>query len=459
MEPKVSSELDALKDLSREDLIAIILEQRAMLADFKKRISELEKQLGLDGPEPPAGPVIKPNTLKGLRKKRKPRASHFARRREVSTDTVHHVPETCPDCGRRLSGGGPGRSRQVIDIEMAPVKVTEHVFHYRWCGVCRKRVRASADLSHLVSGRRRIGHRLASWIANLHINGRIPLRTVQSILKQSHGVHVSLGEMTDLLTLIAEKGEPALEAIKQEIASSECKFADETGWREDGQYRCLWAVSTALSRLFHIDPHRTTGVAMTLLGSKINGVLVTDFLYVYNRIAGRHQRCWAHFDRALDKLLLLHPNRTDLYGWVDAVKDLWKQARDYRAFCLSKPRFGAGIFDRQRKRAEFEKSLYALAEPFQEADSVMFPQATLAKRIGMFLSELFTFVEFPEVPDDNNAAERSIRPAVILRKVCGGTRSEKGSRVKAALMSHFGTWKARGKDPIQACLDLLRASP
>ena len=105
MEPKVSSELDALKDLSREDLIAIILEQRAMLADFKKRISELEKQLGLDGPEPPAGPVIKPNTLKGLRKKRKPRASHFARRREVSTDTVHHVPETCPDCGKPSAAG------------------------------------------------------------------------------------------------------------------------------------------------------------------------------------------------------------------------------------------------------------------------------------------------------------------------------------------------------------------
>ena len=51
------------------------------------------------------------------------------------------------------------------------------------------------------------------------------------------------------------------------------------------------------------------------------------------------------------------------------------------------------------------------------------------------MNELFTFVEFPEVPDDNNAAERAIRPAVIIRKVCGGTRSEQGTNVKAALMS------------------------
>ena len=34
----------------------------------------------------------------------------------------------------------------------------------------------------------------------------------------------------------------------------------------------------------------------------------------------------------------------------------------------------------------------------------------------------FVFVEDPRVPSDNNGAERSLRPAVIARKVCGGTK-------------------------------------
>jgi hypothetical protein len=56
-----------------------------------------------------------------------------------------------------------------------------------------------------------------------------------------------------------------------------------------------------------------------------------------------------------------------------------------------------------------------------------------------FMDELFTFVEYPGCPSENNAAERAIRPAVIARKVSGGTRSERGSRTKSILMSVFGT--------------------
>ena len=55
------------------------------------------------------------------------------------------------------------------------------------------------------------------------------------------------------------------------------------------------------------------------------------------------------------------------------------------------------------------------------------PQAALAQRIDRYASELFCFVEFPEVPSHNNAAERAVRPSVIARKISGGTRSALGS--------------------------------
>ena len=74
------------------------------------------------------------------------------------------------------------------------------------------------------------------------------------------------------------------------------------------------------------------------------------------------------------------------------------------------------------------------------------------------IKELFVFVAHPEVPPDNNAAERSLRPVVISRKVSSGTRSERGTETKMTLASIFGTWRAQGLNPLSACQQLL-ASP
>ena len=439
---------------SYEDLVALVLEQRRIIAQLQRRVAELEQQLGLGGPPPPSI-SIKSSKPKNGSQKRKPRHLQFSRRRETPTHVVDHVPQACPDCGRTLTGGGRGVSRQVIDIPPIAVQVTDHVLHDRWCGVCRKRVRAKVDFSPWVCGKRRIGHGLASWIVNLHIGARVPIRIIQSILMQLCAVHVSTGEITDLLALAANKAASTVEAIKEEVRSSKVIHADETGWRQNGEYRCLWSLSTATARWFHIDERRTAQVASHLVGENSDRTLVTDFYAAYNHIPGRHQRCWPHFQRALEKLRGHPLVDQHLHGWIYAVLNLWSQGRKYRAFCLTAPRFGASVFDRKRKRQELERKLYALAEPHLEADAELVPQATLARRIGLFLGELFTFVEYPEVPDDNNAAERAIRPAVIARKVCGGTRSLKGTRVKADLMTLVATWKLKGQDPIAECKAML----
>ena len=61
----------------------------------------------------------------------------------------------------------------------------------------------------------------------------------------------------------------------------------------------------------------------------------------------------------------------------------------------------------------------------------------------------------PDVPSDNNPAERSLRHLVISRKVSGGTRSEQGSDSKMTLASLFGTWRVQGLNPLTTCRQLL----
>ncbi len=84
------------------------------------------------------------------------------------------------------------------------------------------------------------------------------------------------------------------------------------------------------------------------------------------------------------------------------------------------------------------------------------PCCTLAKRIMRPQDELLQFVLVPGLPADNNLAERSLRPLVILRKLSGGSRSKEGSKTRLTLASLFGTWLARDLNPFLQCLTALR---
>ena len=69
-------------------------------------------------------------------------------------------------------------------------------------------------------------------------------------------------------------------------------------------------------------------------------------------------------------------------------------------------------------------------------------QGKLCRRIDKHLKEPFVLVAEPEVPPDNNAAERNLRPLMISRKISGGIRSNQGTGAKMTLSSFFGTWRA-----------------
>jgi len=60
------------------------------------------------------------------------------------------------------------------------------------------------------------------------------------------------------------------------------------------------------------------------------------------------------------------------------------------------------------------------------------------------------------VPFENNAAERALRPAVLLRKKNSyGNRSQRGADCPLARMGIFRTLKQRGHDPIRTRVDAL----
>jgi transposase len=71
----------------------------------------------------------------------------------------------------------------------------------------------------------------------------------------------------------------------------------------------------------------------------------------------------------------------------------------------------------------------------------------LIKRLRRHRNDLFTFLDQPGVPLDNNHAERIMRPAVIIRKNSYGNRSQRGADCQVVLMSDLRTLKQLGHDP------------
>ena len=80
----------------------------------------------------------------------------------------------------------------------------------------------------------------------------------------------------------------------------------------------------------------------------------------------------------------------------------------------------------------------------------------LTKRLRKYAEYIFTFLDYTDVPFENNFAERQIRPAVILRKNSQSNRSERGTATQAVLMSVYATLKLRGHNPTKTIANALK---
>ena len=193
-----NTELD-LNAASRETLLEIIAGQRAVIADLQRRIGVLESRPNRRGSS--GMPGNQPHSSRQAPEKkepRKPRRHGFARQRMTPTQRVEHAVAVCPDCGTHLNGGWVQRTREVIELPVAPVEVTEHALVAR-IPVCQRRVFGrgvrlpkEALQGKVVLGQQRLGVNLVSLMVTLREEGRLPIRIIQWYLETVHQLHLSV---------------------------------------------------------------------------------------------------------------------------------------------------------------------------------------------------------------------------------------------------------------------------
>jgi transposase len=236
--------------------------------------------------------------------------------------------------------------------------------------------------------------------------------------------------------------------IPEQALDAAVLHADETGWRVNGKTHWLWCFTTPTVTFYMIDRCRGSPTLKKFFQREFAGVLVTDFWGVYNAVVcAQKQKCLPHLLRDLERTTRYHRPGGD---WPAFAKTLKRLIRDALRLSkvrsrLSKKRFGRRCERLKRRLRDL------LEQPWQQKQA-----RRLVKRLRRHEHELFTFLEHPDVPSDNNHAERMIRPAVILRKNSYANGSENGAETQAVLMSVFRTLKQRGHHPVGAVLAALR---
>jgi hypothetical protein len=445
----LDAEIERLR-AENADLRLQAAQLQEQLATALARIAELEQQRR----DPP--PFVKPNRLPAPEPKRprKKRASHYnrGRRCEPPTRTEPHALDRCPDCHYQLRGQSVDYRRQVIELPPpAPIEIVEHQIIKRWCPHCRRWRSPQLDLTGQVLGQGRIGVRIASLVAFLALVLRLPMRRIQAYLRLVHHLTISTGEVVELLHALRRALQTQVDTLKAQARASPILHGDETSWRENGQNGYIWAFSTPgedAIRYYEYDHSRGQAVVKRILDGTFDGHLVSDFYCGYNVYAGKHQRCWVHLLRDLHALTEGYADDAVIVQWAQDVRALYADAqtwlRDH-----PQPTQTA----REQQYVALVTRAHALGLSYARVKH--HPCQALAKRLLRHEDELFQFVLIAGLSADNNLAERSIRPLVVIRKISGGSRSAEGTKTRMALASLFETWQARGLNPLEECRRLL----
>ncbi|HET8683405.1 MAG TPA: IS66 family transposase [Micromonosporaceae bacterium] len=352
----------------------------------------------------------------------------------------------CPHCNCSL---GDVRTHERLVEDLVPARVIVTCYHTAsgYCAMCRKRVESrapeqppAADLPH-----GQLGLNALATAAVLRVAHRLPFGQVVRVLSDLPGLSVSGGAVARQLQRLGRWLDPYYERVKLAVRASPQVNGDETGWRTAGRNGYLWAVTDPRHTLYHVDESRSGEVIEGLLGRAFPGTVTCDFYSAYGKLDCPKQRCLAHLLREL--------------------KDAARDSPDFAASVFRR-RCGRLVKDMlalKRKWGELADAAYTrrAARMEDRLDQLMRghydePDATrLAGRLLRHRAELTRFLWEKDLDGTNNAAERALRPAVVMRKVTGGSRSKAGAQAWAKLASLMRTASQQGRNVLETVKQLL----
>lgn len=419
------------------DLLGALADQVAVLLERVEELERRDRRDSSNSSQPPSSDSPKSRADRKRLAKEAYRRSmrktggqpgHEGKTRElVAADRVdqrfQHLPDRC-GCGRCFDGSerrvGDPVVHQQFELPVIRPLVFEHARLRLECPECGK-----ASLASVTAGQQAgFGPRLDAYIALLAGVYRESREDIHRILVDVFAIPACKGSVDNaLMRMSAVLADPWRE-LHAAIRQAEVVHADETTWRLRGAQQYLWVAASALVACFRIDPSRSQAAAKALLGEDFGGFVISD------RYAGYHfldvlqqQLCWCHLIRQL-VAVSEYPGPAGRLGakLVGLGREVLALHRAYLAEDHDADWLAA-------KLAPLRQEIQGLLERCAAGQHVK--TANFAAGLLEEYDALWTFCDVAadlDIDPTNNAAERAVRHAVLMRKIQGGTQSDKGSR-------------------------------
>ena len=357
-----------------------------------------------------------------------------------------HKLTECPQCNSPLGKPCGSHTRIIEDIPQVRPTVTNHVYYEYCCAPCGITVSAPATDA---LPRATLGLRVTLLSAFLHYALGMTTRNICTWLRTFCQFQVTPGGLVLQWQRLAAILKPVYDNLAEAARLSAVLNIDESGWRILGRTAWLWCFTSARLAYYVLTPSRAGPVVKQVLGDVFKGILITDFFGAYDRIqAFAKQKCVVHLLREIKEVSL----RNSSAEWLRFARRLKRLIHDALQLVIDRARIGEAVYERRVANLHMRLAdLFGLT--YRDADS-----ERLSKRLAKYSDELLTFLLHPDVPADNNHAERQIRFAVIMRKNYFGNRSMRGAEAQAILMSLFRTCHLRGIDPIAFLAESVAAA-
>ncbi len=447
--------------------------------DFKLRLENLEREnadlrqrLNMNSGnshKPPSSdgyskkPVIKNNRIKGDKKRggQQGNPGKTLMMTEFPDKVVEIDVEGICMCGRSVAMGKLtdfDRS-QIIDLVPKLVITTEYRSLIREC---------ECGLVHKAKSGHRSGIRYGNGIRTLaiYLNQQqfIPYDRLQQTFKDIFGIRVSDGFLTGVNEDCYNQLEAFERCNKIALSKEQVLCCDETGERVEGSLQ--WVHTASSPSRTHYEMHAKRGKeAIDHIGilSQFKGVSVHDRFSSYQKYDCSHALCNAHLLR-------------DLIGLIEENKKLWaKQMKRLLLKCkaykdnglLTKAKLNAisREFDEIIKRHKGKELL--LQEPSKRSIRGGKRRGRVKRTKSLCLLDVFEkqksqilhFLYNPDVPFDNNLAERDLRMIKLKQKISGCFRTLKGSQIFCRIRSYISTARKQDANIFNALIAATEGRP
>lgn len=439
-------------------LLSVVEQQKLQIDLLVRKIEELEKEnrelrrrLNMDSSnsnKPPSSDSIFKKSQRPSRnknRKRKP-GGQFGHDGSKLTKFEHvdlyedHSLNICSCCHSKDLHFIKSSTKQIVDIPIPKIEVTEHTLYDYKCNKCGQKI--SSPISKTLNQEVQYGPNIKSLVTYLNVYQLIPYKRLTELVEAIYGHKISQGSISNFNKEINEKLKGFINQLKTSfIEPNQVLHSDETACMVSKIMHWVHVYSNGTRTL--LQGHTKRGrQAMDEIGilNNATGTLIHDRLSSYKGYDQmEHGLCNAHIIRELKAI-----EENQKLAWTGEIRKILVNAKEYK--------------DRNKlhlKRAKiiqlkYEKILRAQRPYYRKLDNIIKEKNTRGKpkrskdhnlfmALWEYKKEILLFMYRQEVPFDNNQAERDLRMFKVKMKISNHFLTEQWLNVYATIRSFIST--------------------